>query len=502
MLLQMEQITKKYGDFTANHAIDFSLRSGEIHAIVGENGAGKTTLMRMLYGMEIPTSGSIKVRGKEVAFQSPRDAIANGIGMVHQHFMLFPSFTVAENIVIGSEPTPGIGFNRKQAVQQVEALSKQFGMPVPPDKKVADCSLGTQQRMEILKVLYRGADIIVLDEPTAVLTPLEVNELLSAIKNLASQGKSIILITHKLHEVMEVADRITVLRSGKVTGTLEKADTNIEELSRLMVGRELAPVIKQASMQGEPVLQVQDITVQGAGGKPVVEKVSFTVHAGEIVGIAGVSGNGQTELIQSICGLLPTHAGSTTLLGTPISNKQPNEIRQTGLAHVPEDRYQWGCAKDRTVLDNGVMGFQRSKQRMGILNKKALGDMVAGWVKKFDIKTSSIHTTAQYLSGGNLQKLIVARELAQETPFLITAEPTRGVDIGAMEFIHDQLLAKRKEGGAILLVSSELSEVMKLSDRILVMYEGKVVGEISGHESTEEALSFLMAGGGSNHEYN
>ncbi|MCR8642771.1 ABC transporter ATP-binding protein [Paenibacillus sp. N1-5-1-14] len=500
MLLQMEQITKKYGDFTANEAINFSLREGEVHAIVGENGAGKTTLMRMLYGMEIPTSGSIAVRGKEVSFDSPRDAIANGIGMVHQHFMLFPSFTVAENIVIGTEPSSAIGFNRKQAVQQVKALSEKYGMPVPPEKKVSECALGTQQRMEILKVLYRGADIIVLDEPTAVLTPIEVKELLTAIKSLASQGKSIILITHKLHEVMEVADRITVLRNGKVTGTLNKTDTNIEELSRLMVGRELAPVIKQEPLQGKPVLKVRNLSLQGEGGKPVVDQVNFTVHAGEIVGIAGVSGNGQTELIQSICGLLPTHTGNISLLGTSLINKQPHQIRQAGLAHVPEDRYQWGSAKDRTVLDNGIMGFQRSKQKLGILHHKALRDMVAGWVKKFDIKTSSIHNTAQNLSGGNLQKLIVARELAQETPFLITAEPTRGVDIGAMEFIHDQLLAKRKEGGAILLVSSELSEVLKLSDRILVIYEGKIVGEVNGHEATEEAISLLMAGGGNNHE--
>lgn len=495
MLLQMEHITKKYGDFTANNAIDFSLEAGEVHAIVGENGAGKTTLMRMLYGMESPTSGNIRIRGQKVNFHNPSDAMHNGIGMVHQHFMLFPSFTVAENIVIGAEPSHKMQFNRKKANQIVQELSKTYGMPVPAEERVSACSLGTQQRMEILKVLYRGAEIIILDEPTAVLTPIEVKELLDAIKGLASQGKSIILITHKLHEVMEVADRITVLRSGRVTGVLKKEDTTVEELSRLMVGRELAVVTPNEPMQGKPVLQVTDLTIKGNGGKPVVDRVNLAVCEGEIVGIAGVSGNGQTELIQSICGLHRVNGGTISLQGKDITGTAPREVREAGLAHIPEDRYQWGCAGNETLQENGLMGYQRKLSKGGVLERKKLNAMVSEWIQKFDVRTPSIDAKAQNLSGGNIQKLIVARELGHGTPFLIAAEPTRGVDIGAMEFIHGQLREKRKNKGAILLVSSELSEIMELSDRILVMFEGKIVGELSSKEATEEAISLLMAGG-------
>ncbi|RAV19299.1 ABC transporter ATP-binding protein [Paenibacillus contaminans] len=500
MLLQMEQITKTYGELTANKAVDFTLREGEVHAIVGENGAGKTTLMRILYGMEQPTSGAIRIRGKEASFGSPRDAITSGIGMVHQHFMLFSSFTVAENVVIGAEPVKGAWFDRRKAVERVNELSRTYGIPVEPERKAGECSLGAQQRVEILKVLHQGAEIIVLDEPTAVLTPLEVKELLAAIRRLAGQGKSIILITHKLHEVMEVADRITVLRGGQVTGVLEKAETNVEELSRLMVGRELAELNKSRPMPGEASLRVDKLLVRGDNGKPVVDEVSFRVAQGEIVGIAGVSGNGQSELIQSLCGLRRADQGTVALNGRDVTNKLPGVIREAGLAHIPEDRYQWGTAKDRTLVENGLMGHQSKFSRSGVLQKKRIHQAVSDWVQKFGVKTSSVQEKAQNLSGGNLQKLIVARELAQETPFLIAAEPTRGVDIGAMEFIHKQLLDKRTEGGAILLVSSELSEVMKLSDRILVMYEGKIAGELDGHEATEEAISLLMAGGKSKHE--
>ncbi|TCZ78808.1 ABC transporter ATP-binding protein [Paenibacillus albiflavus] len=499
MLLQMEQITKKYGEFTANDAVDFTLRKGEVHAIVGENGAGKTTLMRILYGMEKPTSGKILVNGKEMHFHNPSDAMNNGIGMVHQHFMVFPSFTVAENIVIGAEPTRSAQFNRKEANKIVQDLSDTYGMPVPPEKRAAECALGTQQRMEILKVLYRGAEIIVLDEPTAVLTPIEVKELLIAIKGLANQGKSVILITHKLNEVMEVADRITVLRAGKMTGVLNKTETSVKEISRLMVGRELAEVTRSVPKPGAPVLQMQNISIKGQSGKPVLDQINLTVCEGEIVGIAGVSGNGQTELIQSICGLQRTDEGSISLIGQQITGKNPREIRDVGLAHIPEDRYQWGCAGNESLQENGLMGYQRKLQRYGVLERKKLYAMVSDWIEKFKIRTPSIHANAQNLSGGNLQKLIVAREMGHETPFLIAAEPTRGVDIGAMEFIHAQLRQRRDNKGAILLVSSELSEILALSDRILVMYEGRIIGELSSKEATEEAISLLMAGG-SEHE--
>ncbi|MGM0881003.1 MAG: ABC transporter ATP-binding protein [Bacillota bacterium] len=495
MLLQMNSITKSYGSVTANSGVHFTLRKGEIHALVGENGAGKTTLMRILYGMESPSSGEIKLEGKTVSFASPTDAIQNKIGMVHQHFMLFPSFTIAENIVIGREPSKAIGFDRKAAAAEAERLGKQYGMPVDPWKKIGECSLGVQQRVEILKVLHQGAEIIILDEPTGVLTPLEVKELLVAIKALARQGKSFILISHKLQEVMEVADRITVLRDGKVTGTVNAADTDAEQLSRLMVGRDLVHITRNDTVPGEPVLEVSNVSIRGDKTKPLLDNVSLRVNEGEIVGIAGISGNGQSELLQAISGLMKLDGGAVKLRGTDVTGASVQTIRDRGLAHIPEDRYQWGVAKDATVTENGLMGHASKHQKYGILRGSSIRGMVAEWVQRFGIKTGSLATKAQYLSGGNLQKLIVARELAQNTPFLIAAEPTRGVDVGAMEIIHGELLKKREERGAILLVSSELTEILKLSDRILVMYEGRIVGELAADAATEEQISLLMAGG-------
>lgn len=498
MLLQMRQITKTYGNLTANSNVDFSLRQGEIHALVGENGAGKTTLMRILYGMEQPTAGSIHLNGSEVAFTNPTDAIRHKIGMVHQHFMLFPSFSVAENIVIGNEPKAGLKFDRKKAVQQVEALCEKYRLPIDPLRKVADCPLGLQQRVEILKVLYQGADIIILDEPTGVLTPLEAKELLVIMRALANQGKSFIIITHKLHEVMEIADRVTVLRDGKVTGELETQATHVEELSKLMVGRDLMPMTKKQAVIGEAVLQVKDLSITGDKGKPLLDRVSLQVRAGEIVGIAGISGNGQSELIQAISGLQTIDQGEIRLLGESVAGRSVRERREIGLSHVPEDRYQWGAAKEGTVLENGTMGHHRTLSRSGLLSGRQLREMVSGFIQQFQIKAGSQETKAKFLSGGNLQKLIVAREIAQKQPFLIAAEPTRGVDIGAMELIHKELLRKRDEQGAILLVSSELTEILKLSDRILVMYEGRIAGEISAENATEEQISLWMAGGESN----
>ena len=495
MLLQMNQITKSYGEVTANKEVDFTLRKGEVHALVGENGAGKTTLMRILYGMETPTSGEIVLDGQTVSFANPTDAIAHKIGMVHQHFMLFPSFTVAENIVIGREPAKGIVFNRKEAAAITNGLVKQYGMAVDPALKVGECSLGVQQRVEILKVLYQGAEIIILDEPTGVLTPLEVKELLEAIKGLTAQGKSFILISHKLEEIMEVADRITVLRDGKVTGTVHTADTNVEELSRMMVGRELIQIERSAYVAGKPVIEVSGVSIKGSKTKPLLEQISLNVHEGEIVGIAGISGNGQSELLQALSGLMKPDSGEIKLMGKPIQKAAVREIRKLGLAHIPEDRYQWGVAKDATVMENGLMGHSHKQQKYGLLKGASIREMVSGWVKRFEIKTGSLSTKSQYLSGGNLQKLIVARELAQETPFLIAAEPTRGVDVGAMEIIHGELLKRRDDRGAILLVSSELTEILKLSDRILVMFEGRIVGELAAGEATEEKISLLMAGG-------
>ncbi|GAB6929049.1 ABC transporter ATP-binding protein [Paenibacillus sp. JCM 10914] len=495
MLLQMDSITKKYGEFSANRSIDFSLAAGEVHAIVGENGAGKTTLMRILYGMEQPTSGTIRINGKEVSFASPLDAIRGGIGMVHQHFMLFPSFTIAENIVIGNEPGTGAAFNRREAIKTVEGLCAQYGMKVDPNAVVSSSAPGVQQRVEILKVLYQGAEIIILDEPTGVLTPIEVQELLQAIKQLSKQGKSFILISHKLSEVLDVADRITVLRDGAVTGVVNKQETDAHQLSRLMVGRELAELDRVPITPGEKVLEVSDVTINGTKGKPVLDAVSLDVRAGEIVGIAGISGNGQSELLQVISGLAQADSGRLAVAGKDVTGMSTKEIREQGLAHIPEDRYVWGANRTATVMDTGLMGHQRRLQQNGFLKLKDIRKVVSGWVQKFSIKTGSLETSTQYLSGGNLQKLIVARELEQGTPFLIAAEPTRGVDIGAMETIHGELLKRRESGTGILLVSSELTEILKLSDRVLVMYEGRIVGELPAKEATEERVGLLMAGG-------
>ncbi|MFE0558599.1 ABC transporter ATP-binding protein [Paenibacillus sp. NPDC058910] len=495
MLLQMDNITKKYGEFSANRGIDFSLRAGEVHAIVGENGAGKTTLMRILYGMEQPTSGTIRLNGKEVSFASPEGAIQGGIGMVHQHFMLFPTFTIAENIVIGNEPGSGARFDRKQGVKIVEGLCDQYGMKVDPRAIVSSSAPGVQQRVEILKVLYQGAEIIILDEPTGVLTPLEVQELLDAIKQLSKQGKSFILISHKLNEVLDVADRITVLRDGAVTGVVEKGNTDAHQLSRLMVGRELIELDRKPITPGEKVLEVSDVSIRGTKGKPVLDEVNLEVRAGEVVGIAGISGNGQSELLQVISGLAQPDNGRIAVSGKDVTGMSTRAIREHGLAHIPEDRYVWGANRTATVMDTGLMGHHRRLQNGGFLNLKDIRSLVSGWVQKFSIKTGSLETSTQYLSGGNLQKLIVARELEQGTPFLIAAEPTRGVDIGAMETIHGELLKRREEGTGILLVSSELTEILKLSDRVLVMFEGRIAGELSAKEATEEKLGLLMAGG-------
>jgi len=493
----MKNMTKKYGPIFANKDISFSLKKGEVHAIIGENGAGKTTLMRMLYGMEQADSGEVLIDGKKVSFHSPSDAINHRIGMVHQHFMLFPYLTVAENIVIGREPKKFGFFQRNVGIEQVVRISEQYRIPLRVKEKVGSCSLGEQQKIEIVKVLYQGADIIVLDEPTAALTPLEVKELVKTIRFLASEGKSIIIITHKLQEVLDVADRVTVLRNGKVTGSMPIGDATAHLLAKLMVGRDLKKPVERKPMDGAPFLEVKNITVQEKKGKPTLKDVSLSVAKGEIVGIAGVSGNGQSELIQAISGLSPIQSGSILIGGKDITLNTVLERRETGLSHIPEDRYKWGAAKDATVEENAMMGYQHKQvfSKKGWLQKKATRPLLESWIAHYSIKTSSIKEQAENLSGGNLQKLIVARELGQEQPFLIAAEPTRGVDIGAMEVIHESLVKKRNEGGSVLLVSSELSEVMQLSDRILVMFEGEIAGELKRSEATEERISILMAGG-------
>lgn len=496
-VLEMRQITKRYGDLLANNNVDFRLERGEVHAIVGENGAGKSTLMKILYGLESPTSGEIRVNGQPVHFKSPTDAIRHGIGMVHQHFMLFPPYTIAQNVVAGREPSKAGFLSHSRARQVVAELARTYHMDVDVDQKISRCPVGIQQRAEILKVLYQGAQVVVLDEPTAVLTPMESLELIRAIRGLAAQGKSVILITHKLNEVMAAADTVTVLRNGRVTGEAVTRDTTIEELSRLMVGRDIVTVQPGNPPRDEIVLEVQGVTIGRHQSKPALNDINFMVHSGEIVGIAGVSGNGQSELIRAVTGLEPIDSGAISVLGKSIANQTVQFVRTAGVAHIPEDRQEVGSAPNASVQDNMVIGHHRSQrfQKRGFLQQRTIRNTVADWISRFLVKTQSERDRIGSLSGGNVQKAIFAREMEHHTPLLVAAEPTRGVDISAVEFIHGQLMARRRDGAAILLVSSDLTEIMALSDRILVIFEGQIVGELNRGEATEETISLWMAGG-------
>ncbi len=498
MLLEMKGITKKYGDLLDNDNITLSLDKGEILAICGENGAGKSTIMKILYGLEKPTSGEIYLNGELVNLSSPQKAIEKGIGMVQQHFMLFNPFTTAENIVYGKEPKKGsIFFDKKAAKKTVLELSQKYGLEINPDAKVSECSVGTQQRIEILKVLYQDADIIIFDEPSAVLTPQEVDELLITIKNLAKMGKSIIIITHKLHEIMQVADRVFIMRGGKYIKDMAKVDTSIEEMSYLMVGRHLAGGEIPKQQTGEVVLDIENLVLTGENKKPILNGLSLQCKEGEIVGIAGVSGNGQSELIQCITGLMPYNGGSIKICGQDIKGKSVMEIRDTGCACIPEDRYLWGCAKKATLAETALMSKQ-SQERFsskGILKTKRINSDINDLLDKYGVSYSSVHQRAEELSGGNLQKVIVAREVEHGSKLLISAEPTRGVDIGAMEYIHAKLLEKRAAGDTVLLISSELSEIISLSDRVYVIYDGAIAGMFTKDQLDSEKLGLLMMGG-------
>lgn len=498
MILEMKQITKHYGSLVANDNVSLTLEKGEILAICGENGAGKSTIMKILYGLERPTAGEILINGQSKSFRSPQDAIQNGIGMVQQHFMLFDTFTVAENIVYSKEPKRnGLFFDRKKANQIVRKLSERYGLSIDPESRVRDCPVGLQQRIEILKVLYQDAEIIIFDEPSAVLTPQEVTELLETIRGLATLGKSIILITHKLHEVMEVADRILVMRGGKHIACLNKADTSIEELSYLMVGRHIIDKVIEPQQTAGKVLEINDLWYKDERQKDVLKGFSLHVDAGEIVGLAGVSGNGQSELIECITGLRQPGTGSIRLQGQAIEGLTVDGIRRAGCACIPEDRYLWGCAKKATLTETCIMNHHKSApiSRKGIVHHREANRFSQELLETFGVRFSSISQKAGELSGGNLQKAIVARELAHNTKFLIAAEPTRGVDVGAMEFIHDTLIQKREQGDAILLISSELSEILTLSDRIYVICEGRAVAEFTREEADSEKLGIYMMGG-------
>jgi ABC-type uncharacterized transport system ATPase subunit len=496
-VLELEGITKRFPGVVANDRIDLDLRRGEVHALLGENGAGKSTLMNVLYGLYRPDEGEIRVAGKPATFHSPKDAIEHGIGMVHQHFMLIPVMTVAENIVLGTEPRKGVMLDYGEARHRVHELAETFGFVIDPDAAVQDITVGQQQRVEILKALYRQADILILDEPTAVLTPQEAGELFDILRNLTHEGMSIIFISHKLNEVLEIADRVTVLRRGKRIDTLPVADATEESLARLMVGREvLLRVEKPPARPGAPLLQVEELYVRDDRDLEKVRGVSFELCAGEILGIAGVDGNGQTELIDALTGLRRPTSGRIELVGRDVTTEGVRSHFDTGLGHIPQDRQRRGLVLDFTIAENlALHDFRKPPDsRRGWLFPKQLVDRARRLITEFDVRGGGAETKASALSGGNQQKVILAREIGRDPRILIAAQPTRGLDVGAIEFVHRRLVEERDEGRAVLLVSLELDEILSLSDRILVIFEGKIVGEFPPTVS-EEALGLAMIGG-------
>jgi general nucleoside transport system ATP-binding protein len=497
-VLELHDITKSFPGVLANDHINLTLEQGEIHALLGENGAGKTTLMNILYGLYKPDEGEILVRGQKVDIETPNDAIALGIGMVHQHFMLVPVMTVTENVMLGVEPTRnGIFLDERKVAQHIREISEQYGLEVDPDSYVKDLSVGIQQRVEIIKVLYREANILILDEPTAVLTPQEVEGLFNILKTLIEKGKSIIFITHKLKEVMAVADRITVLRAGRTVGTVEPSTVNPEKLASMMVGREVNLVVRKKPAQpGEIALEVKNLFVRDERKHMTVNGVSFDVHKGEVLGVAGVQGNGQTELVYALTGLLPIDAGEVCLLGQTFRKITPRHVLEKGVAHIPEDRQRHGLVLSFPVYDNLVLcNYYVPPFAKGVaLQENTIIKNGTDLVKQYDIRTPSVFVNVSTLSGGNQQKVIVAREFSRPIQVLIASQPTRGLDVGSIEYIHNRIIAKRDEGTAVLLVSSELDEIMALSDRIAVMYRGRVVAIVEAIKATKEYLGLLMAG--------
>jgi ABC-type uncharacterized transport system ATPase subunit len=498
-VLEMRGITKRFPGVVADDRVDFDLRQGEVHALLGENGAGKSTLMNILYGLYKPDEGELAVRGKTVTFSSAKDAIDSGIGMVHQHFMLIPVMTVAENIVLASEPTKaGVLLDYDEAVSRVSDISTRFGLAVNPDARVEGISVGRQQRVEILKALYRGAEILILDEPTAVLTPQEAKELFAIIKSLQADGTSIIFISHKLNEVLEIADRITVLRRGKKIDTVPREGATEEGLAKMMVGREvLLRVEKKAAQPGDVVLEVRDLHVNDDRHLAAVRDVSFAVRAGEIVGIAGVEGNGQSELIEAITGLRRAEGGQVAVAGKVMEHTTARKMLDAGVGHIPEDRQRRGLVLEFTLAENIALHdyCYPPDSRWGWLFPRRLMQRARELIREFDVRGGGPQTRAAALSGGNQQKLVAAREVSRDPKVLVAAQPTRGLDVGAIEYLHRRLVEERDEGRAILLISLELDEVISLSDRLLVMYEGRIVGE-HGSDASEEAIGLEMLGGG------
>ena len=495
--LELRGITKRYPGVLANDAVDLAVRPAEIHAIVGENGAGKTTLMSLLYGLFPPDEGEIFIRGEPVRFSSALDAIAAGLGMVHQSFKLFPTLSVADNVVFRQEPTRHGLIDRAAGAAAVRDLADRYGLAVDPEAAVEDLPVGVLQRVEILKALYRDAQVLILDEPTAVLTPQERDQLFEVIRRLRDSGRTILFITHKLGEVMSISDRVTVLRNGRAVAHLVTAETDPAEITLHMTGR--AVDLDRRAPGHDPdqvVLEVSNLTVLGGHGRPVVENASFRVRSGEIVGIAGVAGNGQSELIEALCGLRDTDAGSVTLSGSDISQVDVAGRRAAGLAYIPEDRYGVGTTRQASVSENLLMGHQRRTgiQRRGWFDRESVAGLTRRLVGVFGIKVGSVSGPVSNLSGGNLQKVVVAREMEHGASLLIAEQPTRGLDIGAIEFVHSQLIAYRDQGGAVLMVSAELSEILALSTRILVMFEGRIVAGLDPRKVAEPQIGLYMTG--------
>ncbi|HEU9563974.1 TPA: ABC transporter ATP-binding protein [Streptococcus pneumoniae] len=497
-VIEMRDITKVFGGFVANDKINLHLRKGEIHALLGENGAGKSTLMNMLVGLLEPTSGEIAVNGQVVNLDSPSKAASLGIGMVHQHFMLVEAFTVAENIILGSELTKNGVLDIAGASKEIKALSERYGLAVDPSAKVADISVGAQQRVEILKTLYRGADILIFDEPTAVLTPSEIDELMAIMKNLVKEGKSIILITHKLDEIRAVSDRVTVIRRGKSIETVEIAGATNADLAEMMVGRSVSfKTEKQASKPKEVVLSIKDLVVNENRGVPAVKNLSLDVRAGEIVGIAGIDGNGQSELIQAITGLRKVESGSIELKGDSIVGLHPRQITELSVGHVPEDRHRDGLILEMMISENIALQtyYKEPHSKNGILNYSNITSYAKKLMEEFDVRAASELVPAAALSGGNQQKAIIAREIDRDPDLLIVSQPTRGLDVGAIEYIHKRLIEERDNGKAVLVVSFELDEILNVSDRIAVIHDGKIQGIVSPETTNKQGLGVLMAGG-------
>ncbi|HGR5729316.1 TPA: ABC transporter ATP-binding protein [Streptococcus pneumoniae] len=497
-VIEMRDITKVFGGFVANDKINLHLRKGEIHALLGENGAGKSTLMNMLAGLLEPTSGEIAVNGQVVNLDSPSKAASLGIGMVHQHFMLVEAFTVAENIILGSELTKNGVLDIAGASKEIKALSERYGLAVDPSAKVADISVGAQQRVEILKTLYRGADILIFDEPTAVLTPSEIDELMAIMKNLVKEGKSIILITHKLDEIRAISDRVTVIRRGKSIETVEIAGATNADLAEMMVGRSVSfKTEKQASKPKEVVLSIKDLVVNENRGVPAVKNLSLDVRAGEIVGIAGIDGNGQSELIQAITGLRKVESGSIELKGDSIVGLHPRQITELSVGHVPEDRHRDGLILEMMISENIALQtyYKEPHSKNGILNYSNITSYAKKLMEEFDVRAASELVPAAALSGGNQQKAIIAREIDRDPDLLIVSQPTRGLDVGAIEYIHKRLIEERDNGKAVLVVSFELDEILNVSDRIAVIHDGKIQGIVSPETTNKQELGVLMAGG-------